>query len=312
MRKIFQKVLDTFFGQFSSTIELAEELIAERKHPQEILLLLCGRLDALASSSAREGEPSGKSFARFVTDYGQRRRLFESVSMGDLYYEVAFHQWLLPGTIEKPGRLYRFSEVHDGILSLLTESDIPLTQQEADRMLAKILKTLRHHFRVAPRQSRKKQTAGTMPHVIETIVNGLKKKKESAESIATLRRALRPLLDSKVIARILYERFRCEVIHGGSVSINEGRFFDETEPYWNPWYSGYYGSFMHIEFPARWLVALMRDCIQGFRRHLTARGKLPLGIVFDGLEGDLMEHAELVDEDFVGNGGPVKFNLPRH
>ena len=129
MKKALQKVLDTFFRQFSSTAELVDRLIDSREHPQEILLLLCGRLDALASGSVREGEPGAKSFSHFITAHGRRRQLFESISIGDLYYEVNYHRWLLPGALAKAGRLHRFSHIDDGILHLLTESDIPLTRQ---------------------------------------------------------------------------------------------------------------------------------------------------------------------------------------
>jgi len=38
---------------------------------------------------------------------------------GDLYYGLGFHRWLAEGMIPKPGRLFRFSDLDDPIISLL-------------------------------------------------------------------------------------------------------------------------------------------------------------------------------------------------
>ncbi len=309
MRKTHQKVLDTFFRQFSSTTELVDRLIDARTHPQEILLLLCGRLDALASGRVREGEPRAKSFTRFVTAHGRRRQLFESISVGDLYYEVNYHRWLLPGTIAKAGRLHRFSHVDDDLLYLLEESDIPLTRQAAARLLTGMLRALRENFRVTPSQSISKRATAAGSEVAQVILRGLEKV-VSKECLAKLPNALKPLLGSKTISRILYEKFRCGVIHGGRVLLDQRRFFSETEPYWTPLFSEYYGSFLLVEFPARFLASLLRNCIQGYRLYLAAKGKVPPDILFQAFEGEVLRYAKLVDSDLLPEGGPVKFLVP--
>jgi hypothetical protein len=107
--------LDNFFDQFSSTRELVNDLIRSRSHPQEILILLCSRIDALASNSAKEDELRQKAFTHFVTIYSGKSRTFESVSIGDLYYEVDYHLWLLPGLLEKAGRIQIFSRLNEPI-----------------------------------------------------------------------------------------------------------------------------------------------------------------------------------------------------
>jgi hypothetical protein len=310
MEKSIQKVLDTFFEQFSPTIELVNQLIGSKTHPQEIVLLLCGRLDALASSSVREEDSAAKSFTRFVSTYGQRRKLFESVSVGDLYYEVAYHRWVLPGTLVKPGRLRRFSPVDDGILHLFTESDIPLTHAAADQLLARTLAVLRKHFHATPGKSARKRTLATEREITQILMQGLKTAL-SQDSLTLLPKALKPLLSSKTIARILYEKFRCGIIHGGRVLIDGERFFSETEPYWTPLFSEFYGAFLHVEFPAKFLASLLRNCIKGYRHHLTAKGKVPPDILFQVFETDMMTYAQLVDSDLLPGGGPVKFALPR-
>jgi len=112
--------LDRFFGLFQPTIELAENLIRSKANAQEIVLLLCARLDALASCLAREDQSSRQSFIHMLVNYSGHRGLMQSVSAGDLYYELGYHRWLAEGLIPKPGRLHRFSRLNDPILSLWT------------------------------------------------------------------------------------------------------------------------------------------------------------------------------------------------
>ena len=126
---ILVDALDRYFAAYASTRELAAEFIAKRRHPVEILILLCARLDALASDAAKDGTSSRKAFTGFVTAYGGQRDLLGSVSIADLYYELSFHRWLLDGTIPKPGRLRVFSNVDEPIVHLLEDADLPLTLQ---------------------------------------------------------------------------------------------------------------------------------------------------------------------------------------
>ena len=63
------------------------------------------------------------------------------------------------------------------------------------------------------------------------------------------------------------------VIHGGHVLIDQEKFFGETEPYWTPLFSEHYGSFLLVEFPARFLASLLHNCIEGYRFILSQRAK---------------------------------------
>jgi hypothetical protein len=59
----------------------------------------------------------------------------ESLSSGDLYYELGFHRWLIEGMIpkpdRKPGRIVRFSRLDDPVIDLLDQSDVPQTADSA-------------------------------------------------------------------------------------------------------------------------------------------------------------------------------------
>lgn len=298
MPPTLKRALDRFFDQFSSTEELVARLTQSRTHPQEVLILLCSRIDALASGAARDDEPSAKAFARFVETYGGDRRLFSSVSLGDLYYELDYHLWLSPGMIEKAGRIKTFSRVSDPILKLLVDGDIPITLNDAQRLLSQLLVALRKNFRVTPNQRKKGPALSSARSITEAIARELKHKR-GAPGEEQLAKCLSPLLASKVVSRVLYERFRCEAIHGGYVRLDNSKFFDEMNPYWKPLESEYYGPFQLIEFPAKFLMALLSNCIDNYRKHLEAVGKVPPSVHFQMFPDDPLGNTEFFDESFL-------------
>lgn len=246
----------------------------------------------------REEESRQKAFTRFVTIYSGKSKLFESVSVGDLYYELDYHLWLLPGILEKARCIHTFSRLNDPILKLLVDSEIPLTLEEAEHLLERIRRALCKTFRAVPGQPLRKRPLASAREITRAILNEFRGARTSASKQA-LPRALEPLISSKTLARILYERFRCEVIHGGRVIIDEQRFFAEREPYWNPLYSEYYGPFQLIEFPARFLALLFTDCLQHYEKRLESTRKLPPGIHFQIFADDTFSHLNLLDENLL-------------
>lgn len=54
----FQEKLEAFFSLFEPTLQLAEQLMKARTNAQEIVLILCARLDAAASCIVREDQPN--------------------------------------------------------------------------------------------------------------------------------------------------------------------------------------------------------------------------------------------------------------
>lgn len=292
-KDILQEGLARFFDQFRATRELVDQFIRSNSHPQEILILLCARIDALASTSASDDEASGDSFVDFVTTYGGKRKLFESISVGNLYYELDYHVWMLPGMIRKPGRIHVFSRPNDPIKRLLVDSDIPLTLEDCQRLLKRLQRGLRHQFRVAPSQPRQKQPLASPAAIEQAIL--MEFRNQSGEWKAALRKAITPLLRMHTVARILYRSFRCQAIHGGRVRIDEVKFYAEREPYWQPMYSRYYGPFQFVEFPAHFLATLFGDCIRNYRKRLEVTQKLPPDIHFDMFPEDIFSHPELLD-----------------
>jgi hypothetical protein len=302
--------LDSFFGHFSSTLELADELVSSRSHPQEVLILLCSRLDALASEAAREGTPSKKAFIDFVTAFSGERDLFESISAGDLYYELAYHDWILPGTIERPGRVRRYSQVDDPVISLLDESGIPLTESDARQFLRRIMAALRQAFRVMPRQRLAKRHRAKREDVIQAIAKGFASRRKRATA-DVLPQAIDGLLHAKTVAAVLYEKYRCEAIHGAAVLFNEDKFFTYDEPYWEPEDSPYFGAYLLVEFPARFLASVLRACMETYRRHLLEKRKLPPDVFFHAFaDDDPFAFLNLIDDDKLPQGALLRLRLP--
>lgn len=139
-RKSLEAEIDKYFDLFAPTLGLAARLIAAKENAQDVLLLLCARLDALASSISNEAQSNRDSFTNLVIAYGGERGLMESVSAGDLYYELGYHRWLMEGMLPKAGRIVRFSHVNDPVIDLLEQSDIPLTKDAAVVLLTRIMK----------------------------------------------------------------------------------------------------------------------------------------------------------------------------
>jgi hypothetical protein len=150
--QVLAGALDRYFASFDCTRELASKLILKRKHPVEILILLCARLDALASDAAKDETSSKNAFTRFVTAYGGQRDLLNSISIGDLYYELMYHRWLLEGMIPAPGRLHIFSRLDEPIIHLLEHAGLPLTLKDSEILLDTLIRISKQEYRAFPGQ----------------------------------------------------------------------------------------------------------------------------------------------------------------
>lgn len=265
--------LNRYFDLFDPTIRLVERLIAAKENAQEVLLLLCARLDALASCMSHDGQSNRDSFTTLVAGYGSERDLMESVSAGDLYYELGYHRWLMEGMIPKAGRIVQFSRVNEPMIDLLEKSDIPLTMESARNLLTRLMKVLERHCRCRPGQSLKKPSTikpGVVVRIIETEFTNSHELEAGKLSAAFL-----PFLRSKTIAVLLYENYRNAAVHGIKVNLDERRFFREQRLYWQPLYSEDYPPFMFLKFSGPFLLTLLRNCLRTLREAWSAKGRIP-------------------------------------
>jgi hypothetical protein len=300
--------ISRFFELFDPTIALAERLIAANEHAQEVLLLICARLDALASYAGREDQPNREAFTNLVTHYGGERPLMESVSAGDLYYELGYHRWLLEGLLPKPGRIIRFSRLDDPVIDLLEQSDIPLTLDAARALLTRLMKVVESRCRCRPGQPRRKPNRIKRAALTGAIEQEFKRSR-SVEA-DKLSNAVQPLLRSKTIAALLYENFRNAAVHGVKVDLDEGRFFREQQLHWEPLYSEYYPPFMFVKFSGPFLLSLLRNCLRTVREAWIAKGKIPPDVYWH-VFGVSYEELNLLDQNLLPQTRSLRFQRIR-
>lgn len=309
-RRALEKGLDQYFSAYDSSQELAVELIKRRQHPIDVLILLCARLDALASDALGDDTSHKQAFCRFLTDYGGYRKLFEAVSVPDLYYEIGYHRWKLSGTIPAPGRLNRVSELDDPFFHLIEDSGLPITLSEIGRLLDTVKRILEAAFRVKARQASSKSRISSVS-ALKNVIEDAAKRTRLRRIASRLPQALLPLMNRTSMSNILYERFRCEAIHGASVRIDTDRFFSESEVYWKPIYPIYQGrKYELVEFPAAFLLECLKTCIGTYRTHLLAKGNVPHAIYFHGFD-DLLSTVHFLDPESMPEGGAVRLKLPK-
>jgi hypothetical protein len=305
--QVLEGALDRYFASFDCTRELASKLILKRKHPVEILILLCARLDALASDAAKDETSSKNAFTRFVTAYGGQRDLLNSISIGDLYYELMYHRWLLEGMIPAPGRLHIFSRLDEPIIHLLEHAGLPLTLKDSEILLDTLIRISKQEYRAFPGQHL------TKPRIVKLeVLKGVLVKRALRTRLKKIANnlpdALTPLLESKKISTILYQRFRSDAIHGATIILDSRRFFSETDIYWKPMQSDYYGALELIEFPARFLLSLLERCITTYRASLVVKERVPPSVYFNAFD-NLFEALDLLDHELLPEGGRVRFKI---
>jgi hypothetical protein len=299
------EALGRFFDLFEPTLKVAADLVNRRANAQEIVLLLCARLDALASAVTAEDQPNRQAFIRLVITSAGHRDLMESVSVGDLYYELGYHRWLMEGLIPKPGRIYRFSRLNDPVIQLLDRSGIPLTQETGYRFLTRIMEALSKNFRCRPGQRLTKPSTAHVKAILNAVEAQFQswKDPEVRENVGA---AIKPLLELNTVAGILYSKFRNNAVHGVKVEVDDSAFFRESAPYWQPLYSEFYPPFYFIKFPARFLIRLVQNCIQTLRQKFLAAGKLPPDIHTIAFGYDIDARTDLLDTKLLGEGRYIR------
>jgi len=170
------------------------------------------------------------------------------------------------------------------------------------------MKALSVSFRVKPGQALTKSQVASVEQVLDSIRSyvGHTHLKRVEEKII---KSIEPLVRAKTAARVLYEEFRSEVIHGGHVRIDEKKFFSQSSPYWTPYYSDEYGAFYRLEFPARFLRSLLEGSIETYRHHLTAKGVVPAGIHWLVFGEDSAKYLKFMDETSFAEYGAVRLRL---
>lgn len=196
MEPIESRVED-FFGTFRTTERFLQQLVQMREGPQEFLILVCCRLDALANLTfPRWKGKQADAFTKFVLHYSGFERQLRRISVPDLFYYLSYERWVLPGVISEPGRLYQFTEDDEPFIRLVVNSELPITQEAIGDFIAFALRTLKRAYRVVPNQKLTRKSVAKQSEVIKSLL-------AAAES-PRRRKYIKPLKAAKsVIERFL-------------------------------------------------------------------------------------------------------------
>ncbi len=302
---INQRITDAF-TEYQSTIGLIEELIRKKTHINELIILVCARLDSLANAACQETTQKG-NFFKFVTTYSNHRDLLTTVSLPDLHNYFARHLWLLSGMVGKAGRLHIIDAVEDApIVPFVWKSGLPITEEDIGLLLRFVLRALRSSYRVMPGQSRKKKEFQKVPELHKQLLDAAALYK--TQKYVKAMEAIVPILKDHLIGNLLYTDYRCAVIHDYGFEVDPTLFFKATTPYYAIFSNDYvdYRQF-RLHFPAAFLLSLLRDCVEKYQEKLLHTLKLPSTIWFKIC--DALEEPEYLDEDTLTEGRDARLTI---
>lgn len=303
MEPIESRVED-FFGTFRTTERFLQQLVQMREGSQEFLILACCRLDALSNLAfPRWKGKQADAFAEFLLRYSGFERQLRKISVPDLFYYLSYGRWVLPGVICDPGRLHQFTEDDEPLIRLIVNSELPITQEAIDKFLAFVLRTLKRTYRVVPNQKLTRESIAKQSEVIKSLL----KAAESPRRQKYIKpvKAVESIIERFSLPQILYREFRCGAVHGCEVDLDERGFFRETKICWRAVYSDLVGPgrFLEVQFPAPFLLEMLRNCIDKLERELKHKRELPAEMWIEIC--DIESEFDLLDQDTLPEGKDI-------
>ena len=243
----------------------------------------------------------------FLYNYSGEKKFFNSISVGDLYQYLNYFGYIADdGLIAIPGRIKRFGKDSEDFLIFIEKSSVPITGQAVRQISHKIARLLKINFRVKPKQRITKKYITSSAIIKKIIKNEIKKPEPSI-----LVKAIEPLLERYKIGSIFYRRYRCGVIHGFKVELNESDFFKKKHPYHGV-FENIEEQFFQIEFPAIYLKNLLKKSLETYIYKLKKTKKLPIDLFNemytyeDILDGNVLEY---LDEETIDDFEEVSWQL---
>lgn len=268
------KTIDAFFERYANTLKLLEDFLASKTNRQEFVLLSCARLDSLANLAFAEGTQRSR-FSRFVAKYSGLGKQTFSVSLPDLYYYFQHYFWIATASVVEPGRMMLFRERDKEFAQFICDSGVPITERDIRRLLASIMSSLKHRFRISPYQNKRKTTCAVHSEIVALIRECVSRNagghsQSEVNSIASV-------VSGYTVGTLLYRRYRSAEIHEWGAEVDDGDFFTATSVYWKtaPVHSH---RFLKIQFPAIVLLNVLKHSIEAYGRELRETQKLPFGI----------------------------------
>jgi len=296
--------LEDFFGTFRTTQRFLEQLLQTRTWPQEFLIVVCCRLDALANLAfPRWKGKQADAFAKFLLRYSGFEKKLRQISVPDLFHYLSYGKWLLPEVISEAGRLYQYSEYDEPLIRLIVDSGLPITQEAIGDFLAFALRTLKRAYRVVPNQRITGRSIAKRSEVMKCLLAAAQspRRQKYTEPL----KATKSIIERFSLSQILYREFRCRAVHGYEVNIDEKRFFREREIYWRTVYSDLVepGRFLEIQFPAAFILQMLRNSIDKYERELKHKKELPVEMWVEIC--DIESEIDLLDQDTLPEGRDI-------
>lgn len=295
------------FKPYDDTLGALRQLVKMRRMAQELIILVCARLDSLANLAFGR-MPQEERFFRFLNTYSGQRDTFEDVSIPDLYFFLRFQQDMLPGTLVKPGRIHVYTEENLAFVRILWKSGLAINRRSASRLLEYLHETLREHYRVNPSQNRRKPQSAKVNAVLACFTVGAKGLR--AQALQSAEEEIRATIKRFQLGRILYRDYRCASIHEYGVSLDEDMFFAQDLVYWRHFTSKLTSErFSTVEFPSQFLLTSLKQCLRNYKRALRERQRLPMPIF--NVACSLLRDLEYLDDDSIGMGKDISLSVER-
>jgi hypothetical protein len=290
------------FAKYEDTVELLRDLLSRRENAEEIVILACARLDALANLSGSRGR-AGDRFSRFIETYSGKKAQLRRLAVGDLYSYMGREYMLLPLTVPAAGRILNLGGNSLPFLRFLADSGLPLEDDALSRCLRRVSVAIQRKYRTTASQSRTKPTEATVDEFVQHVADDMRQS-TWREYEETLTKALRGIASGFRLSSLIYREVRSGAIHEHGFHVNQRRFFSERHPFVgtvrHPWEDTLY---LGVHIPGPWLVDLVAACTRNYQKHLLQTRKLPADLFFsicDPLEEeDYLDLASLPGEEPV-------------
>ena len=187
---------------------------------------------------------------------------------------------------------------------------MPLRTKEVSQLSNRLLRLLEKKFRVKPKQRIIKRYIASQNELKDLIEKEFKIPEPSL-----IFKAFKSLLERFKIGSILYRKFRCGVIHGFKVPLDESEFFSKKSPYHGV-FETIDGLVFNIEFPALYLKKLLEKTLYTYTKELKSNKKIPSDLFFDiytmdDILNDNEKIMDFLDEKTMDEFEDVKWQIKK-
>jgi hypothetical protein len=308
--KNIEKRIEEAFSIYDSTIELLNKFIRDRSNIQEFILLVCARLDAL-SNLAFTGKSQKDNFIDFLTHHSGIKNKILEIGLPHLFDYLCYHEYVLPGSLEREGRLYMLDPRRDEQFVLFVwHSGIGITQDKVGVLLKFLIRAIKQKYRVLPNQKLTKQSIDTLSNIIGYLENSAKRTRKSfiKEAICS-NKYLSNMIKDFSLGALLYREYRCGIIHDYGVEVDSADFFSKNTICWQTVYNDLVQPTrrLRIQFPARMLLELFTSSLHSYKLRLQKSKQLPIELF--GQICDFMKEMKYLDDKSIPSGKDVGVNI---